>query len=125
MKNVTADLLALQNSGSKSGANGGPVESSIEKLRGKVPEAILAQFDRLQLRGKKGVAVVRNGVCGECHITIPLGTLRRAALGTELQRCGNCGRYLHLPEDVIIEPVAPVAARKPVRKRKEKAAIAS
>ena len=121
MKNVTTDLLALQSAETTPGGRSSLSEASIQALRKKVPAPILAQFDRLRLRGKKGLAVVRNGVCSECHISIPLGTLRRAATGDEIQVCGNCGRCLHLPEEAaaaINTPPPHPSERKPVKRKK-------
>ncbi|MCF7709087.1 MAG: hypothetical protein K9N52_09345, partial [Verrucomicrobia bacterium] len=40
----------------------------ISSLREKIPAPVLAHYDRLANRGKKGIALVRNGVCGECHM---------------------------------------------------------
>jgi predicted nucleic acid-binding Zn-ribbon protein len=72
-------------------------ESEILKRREKVPVPILIHFDRLIARGKKGVAVVRSGVCSECHLRIPSGTLASLTYTAEVHKCDNCGRYLYLP----------------------------
>ena len=81
----------------------------IESLRKKIPETILGHFDRRRMRGKKGVAIVRSGVCGECHTKIAIGILGALAFETDVQLCGNCGRYLYLPDD---EPVYPASRPK-------------
>ena len=98
-------------------------------LRSKVPTQLLGHYDRLMARGKKGVAVVRNGVCAECHIRVPIGSLGALTFGTDIQLCGNCGRYLYLPEDEPMghEAVAAVAgaALKPTRRRKKSPAHAN
>lgn len=73
-------------------------EEDRDALRAKVPDPILGHFDRLLARGKKGVSVIRKGVCTSCHIRVPVGTLVTLARGEDIQICGNCGRYLHLPE---------------------------
>lgn len=77
-------------------------EVKMGKLRAQVPAPILAQYERLALRGKKGVAIAQNGVCSECHLRIPSGTMAGLAYTDEIHVCDNCGRYLYLPED---EPV--------------------
>jgi predicted nucleic acid-binding Zn-ribbon protein len=74
-------------------------ETEILKLREKVPVPILAHFDRLIARGRKGVATVRNGACGECHLRLPSGTVAVLACTNDVHLCDNCGRYLHLPDD--------------------------
>lgn len=117
MRELMERLLTLQNlelAARKSGR-----EAEREKLRTTIPEPILGHFDRLLARGKKGVASIRQGVCTECHIRVPMGTLLTLAHGSDIQVCGNCGRYLHLPESELpgAQPPKP-PARKP-RKRRE------
>lgn len=74
-------------------------EVEIGKLREKVPAQILAHYERLVLRGKKGVAIVRGGACGECHLRIPGGKLADLAYTNKIHLCDNCGRYLYLSEE--------------------------
>ena len=74
-------------------------ETERENLRGQVPAPILAHFDRLVSRGKKGVAITRHGACGECHLRLPSGTLAALAYTNDVHLCDNCGRYLYLPEN--------------------------
>ncbi len=69
------------------------------ELRGKIPAPILAHYDRLRVRGKKGLALVRNQVCSGCHMQVPLGVITTIMHNEDLQLCGNCGRYLCLPEE--------------------------
>lgn len=78
-------------------------ESEIFKLRATVPKHLLERFDRMIVRGKKAVALVRNGVCGECHLRLASGALASLARMTEVHRCDNCGRYLFVQQ----EPIAP------------------
>jgi C4-type zinc ribbon protein len=92
-------LLALQKLQLQSKPLSRADESSIIKAREDVPVSLLDYFDRLIVRGKKGVAVVRNGVCSECHLRIPSGTLASLAYTAEIHICDNCGRYLYLPEN--------------------------
>src|SRR5712692_6984049 len=71
-------------------------------LREQIPSEILNRFDRFAGRGKKGVALVQNGVCKGCQIQIPIGLVNDLILGAHISTCGNCGRYLCLlPEDAI------------------------
>jgi len=69
-------------------------EAEVLKWREKVPAPILGHFDRLIARGKKGVAIARNGACGECHLRLPSGTMGALAYTNEVHLCDNCGRYL-------------------------------
>ena len=47
----------------------------IQQLREKIPVQILGHFDRLIAQGRRGVALVRRGICGECHLRISSGTV--------------------------------------------------
>jgi predicted nucleic acid-binding Zn-ribbon protein len=99
MRKCMATLLALQSlelGGRKAGK-----DAERGRLRAEIPEPVLGHFDRLLARGKKGVSVIRNGVCTECHLRVPIGTLVTLARGADIQLCGNCGRYLHLPDEEL------------------------
>jgi predicted nucleic acid-binding Zn-ribbon protein len=91
------------------------------KLRDKVPAPVLVHYERLVLRGRKGVAIARRGVCSECHLHITGGKLVSLGHANEVQRCDNCGRYLYLPEDELVgvsnPPPAPaIPAKRGYRK---------
>lgn len=73
--------------------------AKMEKIREQIPSPVLAHYERLVLRGKKGVAIARNGACSECHLRIPSGTLASLIADNEAQLCDNCGRYLYLQEN--------------------------
>ena len=94
-------------------------ESQRDELRNRVPSPILAHYERLVARGKKGVAVVRNQVCTGCHMRLPIGTINTLMQNLDIQLCDTCGRYLFLPEEVASpsESVAPKPAPK-TRRRK-------
>ena len=103
MRKVMEQLLALQNLQFDEHSRISRSNAEMEKLRDKVPTPILAHYERLVLRGRKGVAMVRAGVCSECHLRITRGKLANlSATANELHLCDNCGRYLYLPEG---EPV--------------------
>src|SRR3974377_1368754 len=95
MKQLMADLVALQNLEFLKEAHAPEETKVIERLRKRVPGQILGHYDRLMIRGKRGVAAVRNGVCAECHIKVAIGALGSLMAGTDIQLCGNCGRYLY------------------------------
>jgi len=103
MRKVMEQLLALQSLQFDERSRTSRANAEMEKLRDKVPTSILAHYERLVLRGRKGVAMVRAGVCSECHLRITRGKLANlSATANELHLCDNCGRYLYLPEG---EPV--------------------
>ena len=74
-----------------------------EQLRAEVPLPILAHYDRLTARGKKGLALARDGVCSECHLRVTSAKLIGLTKATDVQLCDNCGRYLYLPEAPAVE----------------------
>jgi len=39
--------------------------------------------------------------------------------GQDIQLCGSCGRYLHLPKEAPVETPAPAPVEKPKRRRKK------
>jgi predicted nucleic acid-binding Zn-ribbon protein len=93
MKNTIAPLFELQSLEAKSP---NPEEASeIQRLRKKVIPQILAHYDRLRARGKRGVALVRNGVCAECHMRLSSGTYATLLRAEDIMICDNCGRYLY------------------------------
>ena len=90
------------------------------ELRAQIPPPVLAHYDRLVARGKKGVAVIRNqSSCSACHISVPRGVVLTLMHNTDVQLCESCGRYLYLPDPTAIpEPVVPKKISKPARKPK-------
>ena len=103
MNSVVGNLLALQKRVLQHKNHSAEQEKEVGALRKNVPESVLIQFDRWMTRGRKAVAVVNNGVCGECHLGLTVGIMGALAFGEAVQRCGNCGRFLYLPEN---EPVS-------------------
>ena len=96
-------------------------ETETEALRAIIPKSLLDHYDRFRARGKKGVALVVNQVCGGCHMGVTIAKLTTVMRGTDAQRCENCGRLLCLPvaAEAPVVDLLPVAklVKKP-RKRK-------
>ena len=99
MKNLSEKLLALQELQSKNSRAAINRSGRRAALRRQIPDSFLKTFDHFVARNKKPVSIIRNGVCSECHIRIAVGTLGSLAFGQGLQQCGNCGRFLYLPEN--------------------------
>ncbi len=97
--------------------------TAIAELRQGIPAPIMAHYDRLRERGKKGVSAVHHQVCAECHMLIPIGVLNTLMHGTDIQLCGSCGRYLYLSKEEAPVAPAPVAI-KPKRRKKDHTEIA-
>ena len=101
------------------------VAASMAELRAKIPAQILAHYDRLVARGKKGLAAVHGQVCSGCHMQVPLGVVMTLRHDQDIQLCESCGRYLYLPPDVPAETAAePAVSPKPEKKaRKSKKSL--
>ena len=99
MRKIMEQLLALQTLQFDLPPKSDERRTAMERIRHQIPSSVLAHYGRLVRRGKKGVAIARNGVCSECHLRIPSGTLAALAYDNEVHLCDNCGRYLYLPED--------------------------
>jgi hypothetical protein len=98
-------------------------EKLAAELRAKVPPPVLAHYDRLVARGKKGVALIRNeSSCSACHISVPRNVVLTLMHNADVQLCESCGRYLYLPEPTPT-PTEPVAPKKTPKARKPKAEL--
>ena len=99
------------------------VEAHAAELRGNIPQPFISHYDRLRVRGKKGVAVVRNQVCTGCHMHVPIGQITVLMRGEDIQLCESCGRYLYLPDPAETEALAHAEAAKPRKRRALAAAV--
>jgi len=90
------------------------VKDAINSVRAKLPQPILAHFDRQKSRGKLGIAPVRGGVCGACHLKMPLGHVAELHhKQDDLALCDNCGTYIYLPPDeMVVSPMPPPCRRR-------------
>jgi hypothetical protein len=115
MNNILQDLITLQalDFGETADKN---AEARADELRGKIPQPFIGHYERLRVRGKKGVAAVRNQVCTGCHMHVPIGQINVLMRGEDIQLCESCGRYLYLPGPAETEPVAQVESPKPKKK---------
>jgi predicted nucleic acid-binding Zn-ribbon protein len=124
MNGITQNLLRLQ------GLDFGQQPTNASQatvLRATIPQGMLQQYDRLRARGKTGIAVVRNRVCTGCRMQVPIAVVAMLMRGTGIQVCGNCGRYLCLPElsdepALGADPNLSAAVTPAPRTRKRKAA---
>ena len=97
MNGILQNLLKLQ--GIEFGEEADKHKSQATKLRASIPAPILGHYERLRARGKKGIALVRNQVCGGCHMGVTIAKLTTVMRGTEAQRCENCGRLVYWSEE--------------------------
>ena len=123
MNDVLQTLLRLQALEFKETTEKNPA-AQIAELRARIPEPILAHYDRLTARGKKGVAVIRNQVCTGCHMQLPIGTINVLMHGSDIRLCDTCGRYLYLPDPAENQFLEHVEAAKPAPKTRKRKALA-
>jgi hypothetical protein len=123
MKNPIELLFNLQTLELAPDAQSPDNAAEILRLRQKIPTPILAHYDRMRARDKKGVALVRNSVCSECHMRLASGIAAALLRAEDVMICDTCGRYLHIVKEsvsaIVAEPEPPKA---PARKRRKKAA---
>jgi predicted nucleic acid-binding Zn-ribbon protein len=96
--------------------------AEIEAARALIPTAILGHHDRMRARGRKSLAPVRNGVCGACHLRLPISHAISLNPNQDIEVCDNCGAFLYV--EVATEPVSPLAstpAKRTATKRTTKA----
>lgn len=121
MKTLMQNLVQLQTL-EFAQARDSNITATIAVLRGKIPPPILGHYDRLRVRGKKGLAVVLNQVCTGCHMSVPIGVILTIKHGQDIQLCESCGRYLYLPAEEAAPtaevPVELKPARTPRRRSK-------
>jgi hypothetical protein len=68
-------------------------------IRKEIPEQVLAHYDRLRARDKKGVALVRHGVCTGCQLKLASGVYAHLLRDEDIAMCDSCARYLLLASD--------------------------
>lgn len=97
----------------------------IAELREKIPPPIVGHYDRLRVRGKKGLAAVQNQVCTGCHMRLPLAVIMTLKHDQDIQLCDSCGRYLYLAPEAAPAPVEETAPAKPARKSARRKKVAN
>lgn len=99
------DLLARKSAGQKIRA---------AALRQEIPDPLLGHYDRLAVRGKKGVALARRveggGLCTGCRMRLPSGVYASLLRDEDIAMCDNCARYL------LLEPEGAVPVTLPKKK---------
>lgn len=111
------ELQSLQRDASRAsaGANAAAAAEKTTAIRARIPAPALAHFDRLVRVGRAGVAPVRNGVCGGCHLRLPSSQFCSMRGTHDLSVCDNCGAFVYFEEPVAVE--TPVVVRTTRRRR--------
>jgi len=110
MNTIISDLLVLQQILQRGDRASAAEKMQRQQLEKKIPPPFLAHFVRLRMGERRGVAVVRNGICGECHIKLPSATVDNLRRSEDVQLCESCGCYLALPADSLPAVKEPVTA---------------
>lgn len=128
------EVIALECKVDALNDNGVAVGKALSKemtdARALIPTAILGHHDRMRARGKKSVAPVRNGVCGACHLRLPISHAISLNPTHDLEVCDNCGVFLYV-ENTPSQEVNPLAtnprtaAKRKVTKKTASASLTS
>jgi predicted nucleic acid-binding Zn-ribbon protein len=71
-------------------------EDNYDQLITGVDEAVLNRYQRLQRsKGDNAVVGIEHGVCGGCHMKLPVQIIRSCQGQQEIVSCPNCGRILY------------------------------
>lgn len=89
---IVLNLTELQLLSRRGGRISPDQKLTVKRIRQETPASILAHFDEMLARGRKGVAEVRHGVCSGCYLRLP--TYLLTGSGGELATCETCGAYL-------------------------------
>jgi uncharacterized protein len=77
-----------------------------EELASAVDESARTRYERLmKSKGGNVVVGVQHGVCGGCHMKLPMQTIVTCQAQNELVGCINCGRILYYSRDMDLAVV--------------------
>jgi len=77
------------------------LEADRDKLAGAVESSALARYERLlKHKGENVVVGIDHGVCGGCHMKLPVQILVSCQARQELVACPNCGRILYYTREM-------------------------
>lgn len=63
-------------------------------LRERLPHSILAYHDSLAAKGMASVGELSGGVCGACHVKLPISVLAELKLPGRFAVCPHCGVFV-------------------------------
>ncbi len=121
MNNVIEHLYRLQQLEMGDGIASPENAAEIKRLRELIPPQIQGHYDRLRARGKKGVSMVRGGVCTECHMKLASGLNAECLRAEDIMICDSCSRYLLADKEEPIPQATPVVEEKPATPKKPRA----
>lgn len=123
MSDMMAKLFSLQALELDTRRASDQKNTTMEQLRDEIPADVLEHYDRFRLRDRKGVALVQNGVCCECHMGLAIGVLASLMHEGDVEVCGNCGRYLYLSDAGASNAVQMLSGSGPKASRHKRKAV--
>lgn len=79
------------------------LKSNREQLASVVEEGVRSKYERLfKSKGENVVVGVNHGVCGGCHMKLPMQTIVACQANQEVMSCNNCGRILYYTRDMSL-----------------------
>ncbi len=77
------------------------LQANREELAAVVDESSRGRYERLMKnKGDSAVVGVQHGVCGGCHMKLPVQLIVTCQAQSELVSCNNCGRLLYYTRDM-------------------------
>jgi hypothetical protein len=71
-------------------------EDNYDQLTVGIEEGVLDRYQRLRrTKGDSAIVGVEHGVCGGCHMRLPIQIIRSCQGHQEIMSCPNCGRILY------------------------------
>ena len=77
------------------------LQANREELAAVVDEGSRSRYERLMKnKGDSAIVGVQHGVCGGCHMKLPVQLIVTCQAQSELVPCNNCGRILYYTRDM-------------------------
>ena len=77
------------------------LESNRDQLSAAVDGGLLARYERLlRHKGEKVVVGIDHGVCGGCHMKLPVQLIVSCQGQQDVVSCSNCGRILYYSREM-------------------------
>ena len=77
------------------------LQANREELAAAVDESSRGRYERLMKnKGDSAIVGVQHGVCGGCHMKLPVQLIVTCQAQSELVPCNNCGRILYYTRDM-------------------------
>jgi len=82
------------------------LKSDYGRIEESVEEGVRDRYTRLRKqRGASTVVGIDRGICGGCHMKLPMQIVLSCQAQQELMSCSNCGRILYFSREMDLAPV--------------------